>query len=65
VPLQRKITMLGTDYQAELHKRIHPEKLPHFLGGSCRCDRNGGGCLGQPWVGPWTRDYESPPDSPQ
>ena len=52
---QRKITVLGTDYEAELHKRIHPDSLPHFLGGNCRCDRGGGGgCLGQPWEGPWT-----------
>jgi hypothetical protein len=47
--------MLGTDYEAELRKRIHPDNLPHFLGGNCHCDRGGGGCLGQPWVGPWIR----------
>lgn len=49
-PITRtKIRILGSNFLPELTKVIHPQDVPDFLGGDCRCP---GGCLSRQ-AGPW------------
>lgn len=46
-----KIHVLGNNYQSKLLEVIDASELPEFLGGTCKCD-NEGGCLRSD-KGPW------------
>lgn len=47
-----QIIMLGSDYLETLLRHVDAANLPDFLGGTCTCAYKGG-CLAQPWAGPW------------
>jgi CRAL/TRIO domain len=50
-----KIKIFGSKYQTELLEICDPESIPHFLGGTCKCEERGGCVMGD--AGPWN-DYE-------
>ena len=50
-----KIKILGSKYQKDLGEMVHPDNLPDFFGGNCKCLEYGG-CM-KSMLGPWN-DYE-------
>ncbi|EPS63027.1 hypothetical protein M569_11762, partial [Genlisea aurea] len=47
-----KIQVLGDKYKSKLLEMIDESELPNFLGGSCSCCEDDGGCLSSD-KGPW------------
>uniref|UniRef100_A0A7I4DR98 CRAL-TRIO domain-containing protein n=1 Tax=Physcomitrium patens TaxID=3218 RepID=A0A7I4DR98_PHYPA len=47
-----KIHVIGNNYQKKLLEIIDESNLPDFLGGSCKCPEEEGGCM-QSDMGPW------------
>ena len=50
---KKKITIMGSNFHAQILEQIDAENLPDFLGGTCKCE---GGCL-KSNAGPWL-EYE-------
>ncbi len=48
----QKVAVHGKNFQEDLFTYIHPDNVPTFLGGNCRCEHiEGGCCYDEP--GPW------------
>lgn len=53
---RQKIHIKGHKYEKDLLELVDAENLPDFLGGKCKCEEFGGGCMFSN-AGPWN-DYE-------
>jgi hypothetical protein len=58
---KERISILGSDYEAELFARVDPANVPRELGGTCECE----GSCARSDAGPWVEDMAGLRAEPQ